>query len=232
MEKKKQTKEELERRMRNAVVLIPKDKEYESIWFDDKGLRLTITADFAIVETLFHRHIFNAVNALGISKPYVYISNFIHIAQANDCETKDAKGQPTCSYKKLFDSLQAREDKTQYNICWYVDKWLYNIFQPLYELGESERETFLSYETYLHNIAKNSVILEEKKKNVTNKEFINRICKLEKSFVGEGVEEFVLFEKMSDKERRELEAEAVKKEIEEEIAVEQLEQEKEAKKNG
>ena len=42
-EQKKMTRGDLERRMNSAVVLIPKTKDTKSIWFDDKGLRLTVT---------------------------------------------------------------------------------------------------------------------------------------------------------------------------------------------
>ena len=36
------TKGDMERRMRNALVLVPKDKDYMGIYFDDKGLRLEV----------------------------------------------------------------------------------------------------------------------------------------------------------------------------------------------
>ena len=63
------------------------------------------------------------------------------------------------------------------------------------------------YEQYLHNIARSSLILDEKKEDLTNIGFINKVTDLEKSFV-EGVTETVVFEKLTDEElaKREIEA--------------------------
>ena len=69
--KQKETKGDLERRMRNAIVLVPKDKYYQGIYFDDKGLRLEVTGDFAIVTTGFHRHVFSSFTSQGASRPYI-----------------------------------------------------------------------------------------------------------------------------------------------------------------
>jgi len=200
MEKKSLTKGDLERRIKNAVVLVPKDKDTISIYFDGKGLRLDVTQDYAVISTGFHRHVFNSYTAQGVSRPWLYVKRFIEIALANDCTVKDAKGETTRSYGKLMAILKEKEDKTEYNVCWYIDLWFNNIFHPLYGIGETEAESFLVYESYLHNIARNHIILSEKVNGMTNLEFINAVVDDVKKFT-EGIDERVIFQAKSDEQK-------------------------------
>ncbi len=202
MDKKKQTKGDLERRMRNAIVLVPKDKEYMGIYFDDKGLRLEVTSDFAVITTGFHRHVFDNITSQGVSRPYLYTKRFIEIALENDCMVKDEKGNATRSYAKLFSLLDKKEDKSEFNVCWYYDLWLNNIFHPLFAIGETESESFLVYESFLHNVARNKAIMSEKVDDMTNLAFIDTVCNEEKKFV-EGIGERVIFKKKTDNEKLE-----------------------------
>lgn len=81
----------------------------------------------------------------------------------------------------------------------FVDWWLFNIFQPLYSIGETEAESFLVYESYIHNIARNAILLSEKNEDVTNKQFIGRIIENMKEYTDD-MEEHVIFPKKSDEE--------------------------------
>ena len=193
------TKGDIERRMRNALVLVPKDKDYMGVYFDDKGLRLEVTGDYAVITTGFHKHVFTNFTAQGVSRPYLYTKRFIEIALANDCTVKDAKGNITRSYGKLLGILNEKEDKSEYNVCWYIDLWFSNIFHPLYGIGETKAESFLVYESYLHNIARNKVILSEKVSDMTNLGFIEEVTKEIKAFT-EGMEERVIFKQKKDEE--------------------------------
>lgn len=196
----KETKGDMERRMRNAIVLIPKDKDYKGVYFDDKGLRLEVTGDVAIITTGFHRHIFSSFTSQGASRPYLYVRRFIELALDNNCMIRDEKGNSTRSYGKLLDVLKEKDDKTEFNVAWYIDLWLNNIFHPLYSIGETETESFLVYESYLHNIARNKVIMSEKVDDMTNKAFIDAVCDDERKFV-EGIDERVIFKKKTDEEK-------------------------------
>ena len=118
---KKETKGDMEKRMKNALILVPRDKDYQGVFFDDKWLRLEVTDDFAVVSTMFHSHVFHALTANGISRPYAYTKRFIEIALANDCMVKDARGNATRSYGKLMAVIKDKEDKSEYNLCWYYD---------------------------------------------------------------------------------------------------------------
>lgn len=218
---KKPTNAQLSRRIQNAVVFVEKDKETKSIFFDDKGVRITITMDFAVIETGAHRHVFDAIMSNGtISRPYIYARQFVDIALENDCVVTNDKGEQFRSYAKLFEVLKEKEDKTQYNICWFVDLWMFNIFAPLYEIDETQAGSFLVYERYMHNIARNSFLLDEHKEDVTNKQFVDAIIEKEKSFL-EGVEETVILKGKSDEERMNEELEALQKDTEEKLIEEQ-----------
>ena len=220
MESKKQTKGELERRMSNALVLVPRDKDYQSIFFDDKGLKLEVTQDFAVVSTMFHKHVFNNICASGISMPYVYVRRMIEIANENNCMVTTPKGEKVRSYSKLFDIIKNKEDKTEYNTCWFIDLWLTNIFEPLYSIGETEAQAFIVYEAYMHNIAKNHVMLQEKTDDMTNKQFIDSIIANITQYASD-MEERVIFPKKTDEEKMQEEISAFQEHEQEKLMEEQ-----------
>lgn len=207
-QQKKPTKGDLEKKMRSAVVFVPKDRETISVYFDDKGLRLTATEDFAIIATGAHQHVFRSVTVAGISRPYLYTQRFIEIALANDSTWKDENGQVRRSYSKLFEIIKNKEDKTEYNICWYVDLWLFNIFSPLYSIDETEIASFIVYEQYLHNIARSQVILSEHTEDMTNLQFVDALIDNEKKYL-EGMKEAVIIHKKTDEEKTEEEVAAL-----------------------
>lgn len=208
MKEKDLSKGQLESRLRNALVFVPKDKDYKGVYFDDKGLRLEVTNDFAVITTGFHRHVFNSITAQGISRPYLYTQRFIEIALSNDCLVKDEKGNITRSYNKLMSVLKEKEDKTEFNVCWYTDLWFNVIFHNLYGIGESQIEAFLVYESYLHNIARNKIILSEKTDDITNKQFIEQVGKELAEFVKD-IDEYVVFHKQTDEEQKQAEVDAL-----------------------
>lgn len=207
-QQKKPTKGDLEKKMRSAVVFVPKDRETISVYFDDKGLRLTATEDFAIIATGAHQHVFRSVTVAGVSRPYLYTQRFVEIALANDSTWKDENGQVRRSYSKLFEIIKNKEDKTEYNICWYVDLWLSNIFSPLYSIDETEIASFIIYEQYLHNIARSQVILSEHTQDMTNMQFVDALIDNEKKYL-EGMKEAVIIHKKTDEEKTQEEVAAL-----------------------
>ena len=205
MEQKKPTNAQLQKRIANALIHIDRTKNTKSIFFSDKGLRLTINEDYAIIATGFHRHVFNNFTSSGISRPYLYTKRVIEIANEN---LKDIEVNGGYSFQKLLEVLKAKEDKSEYNIVTYVSWWLEIIFAPLYSIDESEAGSFLVYEAYLHHIARQAVLLSEKKEDVTNKQFFDEVIKNMQNFI-EGVDERVIFHKKSDEEIAKEEMEAI-----------------------
>jgi len=196
MEQKKPTNAQLQKRIANALIHIDKTKGTESIFFSDKGLRLTVNEDYAIIATGFHRHVFNNFTSSGISRPYLYTKRVIEIANEN---LKDIEVDGGYSFQRLLEVLKAKDDKSEYNIVTYVSWWLEIIFAPLYSIDESEAGSFLVYEAYLHHIARQAVLLSEKKEDVTNKMFFDEVIKNMQDFI-EGIDERVIFHKMTDEE--------------------------------
>ena len=218
MEQKKPTNAQLQKRIANALIHIDRTKDTESIFFVDKGLRLTVNEDYAIIATGFHRHVFNNFTSSGISRPYLYTKRVIEIANENIVAVETEDGY---SFAKLLEVLKAKEDKSEYNIVTYYEWFVFNCFQPLYSIGESEVESFLVYEAYLHNIARQSVLLSEKKEDMTNKEFFNEVIKNMQGFI-EGVDERVIFHKMTDEEMAQANIEAIQEQEQEQAMEAQI----------
>ena len=201
-QKKKLTNAQLQKRLENAIVFVPKTKDTISIFFSDKGVRLVADADGCVIETNYHRHVYSNITSAGVSRPYLYTKRVIEIASdKNTLEEITVKDKNDnfvgYSFQRLLDVLKEKEDKSEYNIVVYYEWFLFNIFQPLYGIGETEIESFLVYEDYLHNIARNAILLSEKTEDMTNKQFIQTILESIKHFT-EDLEERILFPKKTD----------------------------------
>lgn len=220
MEQKKETRATIERKIKNAIVFIPKDKDTASIFFSDKGVRLTATMDNAVVAFGYSQTVYSNFTAAGISRPYLYTKRIIEIANEN---LKDIEVDGGYSYQRLLDVLNKKEDKSEYNIVTYYEWFLHNLFNPQFGIAEDEVSSFLVYEDYIHNIAKNSVLLDVRNEDLTNKQFIEKTIANIKDFT-DNLEESVLLHKKTDEE-------IAKEEIEAVMATEQ-EQAMEAQING
>jgi hypothetical protein len=216
--KTKPTNAQLQRRIANAVVHIDKDKSYQSVYWSDRGLRLETTDEYCVISTGFHRHVFNNFTSSGVSRPYLYTKRVIEIANEN---LKDIEVDGGYSFQRLLEVLKAKEDKSDYNIVTYVSWWFEIIFAPLYSINESEAGSFLVYEAYLHYIARQAVLLSEKKEDMTNKQFFNDVIKNMQDFI-EGVDERVIFHKMTDEEMAQANIEAVQEQEQEQAMEAQI----------
>ena len=205
--KTKPTNAQLLRRIQKSPLHLDFTKNTVSVYFSDKGLRLTVddTEGYALIATGYHTHYFQNWTSQGISRPYLYTKRIIEIANEHLEEIKTDNGY---SFQRLLEVLKAKEDKSEYNIVTYVSWWLEIIFAPLYSIDESEAGSFLVYEAYLHHIARQAVLLSEKKKNMTNKQFFDEVIKNMQDFI-KGVDERVIFHKMSDEEMAQANIEAL-----------------------
>lgn len=199
MEQKKPTKAELERRINNSLVFVPKDKDYKCVYFSDKGLKLEVTQDHTIISTNYHKHIFDNITSTGISNPYIYTRRFIELAEENDCAVKDDNGNVIgYSYAKLINGLKENESKTnEYLIAAFCDLWFFNIFSPLYTIGNNAAASFNVYLDYISNIARTSLFLDEHTDGLTNKQFLSKFIDKVADMTSDIVEQ-VVFEPMSD----------------------------------
>ena len=133
MKQKKPTNAQLQKRIENAIVFVPKTKDTISIFFSDKGVRLVADADGCVIETNYHRHVYSNITSAGVSRPYLYTKRIIEIANGNLDAIKTESGY---SFQKLLEGLKAKEDKSEYNIVTYYEWWLMIIFDGLYSISE------------------------------------------------------------------------------------------------
>ena len=218
MEQKKQTAAQLQRRLDKAVLHIDRTKNVRSVYFSDKGMRLTDCDDVVIIATGYHQHVFYKMTVSGFSRPCLYASRFIDFALENDCTVKDDKGNVSYSYTKLINVLKEKKDRTEYNIAVYCDWWFSIIFAPLYALDENAASQFNVYFTYMNHIATQHIFLSEHKDGMTNKQFVDEHDKLMKQFL-ENITEAPIFEPLSDEQRMKQEMEAMKEqEVEQNVA--------------
>ena len=222
---KKVTKAQLEKRLANAIVHVDKTKDTQSIFFDDKGLRLTVTEDYAVIETGYHRHVFNNFTSDGVCRPYLYTKRMIEIANENDCRVGDG-----FSYQRLMKELESKEDKSDYTVATYFDWYLFNICTPLYSIGETEAQAFMVYMDYMHNIAKNAILFDEHKDGLTNRQFIDQWVEKIQEFTKD-MEEREIFVPKTDEQMMQENIEALQAEENEKIMQEQMQKE-ENKENG
>lgn len=226
--KTKPTNGQLQKRISKAVIMLDRTKETKEITFVDKGLRLTVddSEGYALIATGYHTHCFQSWTSNGISRPFLYTKRMIEIANKNldAIVVKDKDGNVNgYSFLKLLEVLKAKEDKNEYNIAVYYEWWLQIIFANLYSIDETEVGSFLVYEAYLHHIARNGILLSEKNEDITNKQFISQVTESMKEFV-EGIDERVIFHKMTDEEMAQANIEA--------LAQDEQEQAMEAQING
>lgn len=218
MEQKKPTNAQLQKRIANAVVFIPRTKDTQSIFFSDKGVRLTATMDNAVVAFGYSQTVYSNFTAAGISRPYLYTKRIIEIANEN---LKDIEVDGGYSFQRLLEVLKAKEGKSEYNIVTYYEWFLHNLFNPQFGIAEDEVSSFLVYEDYIHNIARNSVLLSEHKEDVTNKQFVDGVIANIREFT-DGLEESVLLHKKADDELMKENMEAVQEQEQEQAMEAQI----------
>ena len=208
---KRPTNGQLQKRLERAVLHIDRTKNTQSIYWSDKGCRLTADDDYAIIAFGFSQTVYNNFTAAGISRPYLYTKRIIEIANEN---LKDIEVDGGYSYQRLLDVLNEKEDKSEYNIVTYFSWFLQNLFSPQFGIAEDEVSSFLVYEDYIHNIAKNSVLLDVRNEDLTNKQFIDKMVANIKDFT-DNLEESVLLHKKTDEEMMKENIEAIQEQEQE-----------------
>ena len=227
-QQKKPTNTQLQKRIERAVIHVDRTKDTKEIFFSDKGLRLVVNEDVAVVGTGYHDHVFQNFTSDGVSRPYLYTKRLLEIALENDCTLEDENGLKYHSYQKLLNTLKDKgENNLDYLTAYYVDQWLLNIFNPLYSIGETKAYAFLVFMDYMHNIAKNAIFLDEHKDGITNKQFINEYLSKIKEF-SDDMNENIIFEAKTDEQVMQENIDAIRADEVEEYTKEQakLEQQK------
>lgn len=205
---RKPTNAELQRRIKNALLFVPKTKDTKSVFFSDKGLRLTVNEDVALVGTGYHTHVFSNFTAGGVSVPFLYVKTITELGLEYGI-VKDEKGNPTgYSYAVMLQTLKDKGKESEYDTAYYMSWYFLNIFSPLFLLGTTEAESFMVYLDYICNIARNTVLLTEHKEDMTNQQFVDAFIKNVKDIVKD-VPESVILHKLTDEELVKQNADAI-----------------------
>ena len=207
------SKEQLKRRLENAAMHLDRTKDTKSVYFSDRGMRLTYdeSVGFALVATNFHTHCFHRIVSGGESRPYLYIKQVVDYAldPENDCHVEDGKGNVIgYSYRRLAEVLEKKEEKNPYLIVNYTGWWLDNITAPLFSIAENKRSMFLTYFNFLHNVACHDIFLAEHKDGMTNREYVNACIAKVQEYLAD-MQEDEMFPALSDEERMKAETEAM-----------------------
>lgn len=212
-ETKKMTKGQLERRIINSLVFVEKTSDYQAVYFADRGLKLEVTHEYCVIGTVANKHVYHAISPSGQqSRPYVYTKSVIEIANAN----KDlvVKGDSGLSFEKLMEELNKKEDKTGYNILWYYDIWITSLHDKTYSISEDEGLSFMALVDYVLSVSKNAFMLQERKEDLTNKQYIDFLIEKLKEIQ---IDERVIMKKLTDEERVSQELEAIAEERKEQM---------------
>ena len=219
-QEKKPTNAQMQRRLERAVLHIDRTKDTKSIYFSDRGLRLTSDPNegCCIIETGYHRHVFNSFTQGGLSRPYSYTSRVIEIAMEFEDKIATSNGY---SFQQLINVLKDDEAlRSQYLIVFYFDMWATAIFSNLYDISETEAGSFIVYLDYIIHLSKHMVILSEKLEDMSNKQFLQKFIENIKNLT-EDIQETVIFPKKTDEELIQEEVEAVAQNEQEQIMEEQ-----------
>ena len=127
MEQKKATRGELEKRIKNAQLIVDKGKNYKAFYFADRGIGIYICQDYIVSTTNFHQHVWNRIDAMGYNTTCLMLESLVDIANAHseEIQDKNEKGEVYYSLDKLrlIDTLT----DTERIIIQMTEKWLYVI---------------------------------------------------------------------------------------------------------
>lgn len=219
-QEKKQTNAQMQRRLERATLHLDRTKDTKSVYFSDKGLRLIEDSNegYCVIETGYHRHVFNSFTQGGLSRPYSYTKRVIEIALSLEDKISTPNGY---SFQRLINVLKEDESaRSQYLIVFYFDMWVTAIFSNLYDISETEAGSFIVYLDYVTHLSKHMVVLSEKTEDMTNKQFLQKFVDNIKNLTEE-IQEIVIFPKKTDEEIIQEEAEAISQSEQEQIIEEQ-----------
>ena len=127
MEQKKATRGELEKRIKNAQLIVDKGKNYKAFYFADRGIGIYICQDYIVSTTNFHQHVWNRIDAMGYNTTCLMLESLVDIANAHseEIQDKNEKGEVYYSLDKL--KLVETLTETEKIIIQMTEKWLYVI---------------------------------------------------------------------------------------------------------
>lgn len=173
----KPSKAQLEKELNSAILIIEKGNDYKAFRFSDMGINIQVCKDFTIMSTNFHQNIWNNVIPTGYSNIYTFLGLICDVANKNKAEigAKNSKGEVEYHFNKLKAiSTLDDSDKTLLRI---FEMWVYTLNDAPFMMGSGKVEMSNLSASYILWLAKNSVIFDERKEDLTKNNFYNNLIK-------------------------------------------------------
>ena len=199
MEQKKTTRAELEKRIKNAQLIIDKGKNYKAFYFADRGIGIYICQDYVVSTTNFHQHVWNRINSAGYNSVCLILESLVDIANthAEEIQDKNEKGEIYYSLDKLriLDTLT----ETEKIIIQMVEKWLYLINDSIHSLSNNPILYGSNNIKYFTWHALQNAFVNNEDKDVSYNDLIDRYLAYQAFlFSGNGVDEGKVHETLKE----------------------------------
>ena len=171
---KKKSKSQLEHEISSAIVFVPK-KNSKTIHLEDRGITLSVTDDFTVISTNFHRNVFSNYNAGGVAPTHIYVNEFINIAEKykSFVEESDDKGNLTGFNFGLLMKHKDKMGPNEYELLLLVDRWLMILTEPQFALYPSDLSTLNITAMYTSWLAKSNCLLKAREGDIMYYDFFN-----------------------------------------------------------
>lgn len=198
-EKTKPTNGQLQRRIDRAVLHIDRTKDTKEVYFSDRGIRIVISDDVAIISRLSYTLMFNKIVPGGFSVNYNVLSSIVDAAQSYDCTAVDKDGNKYISFWKLYESVK-QQDTIESKVYLYKLNsfiiWWSTQQSTMFLMNEEPRFAFMLNAVYVTNTIIGGVISKPYEKDMTNKELFEEISKgLEDFRAKDETEDYVVLKK-------------------------------------
>lgn len=222
---KKPTRAQIESKVKNALVFVPRDKEYKEIYFSDRGLRLAITSDYAIVGRLSFQFVFNRVVPNGYSVNYIIIEKIIEMAEEYGCITKNDEGEEIYSYWTLFDNISTsgKEGATiDLSIFCMFSIWINTQQHTLFGMSDNMRDSFTLQAIHDVNTLIYGVMSKPYEKDMSNKDLFVELQSALIEYIADIKDEYEVLKKETEEEKQLALADALSKGEDEKFVKEQV----------
>ena len=175
---KKITKQQLQKRIDGAQLIVEKGANYKAVYFADRGIGIYSCKDYVITSTNFHQNVWNRVTGSGYNKPCYFLDQLIDIANAHkdDMADKNGKGEVFYSLEKLKSVESLTEaDKL---IITMVERWIYVLNDAPYVIGAEKLDVTNLMLQYISWLAKSNTMIQQRPEDVIRNDFNNQYISL------------------------------------------------------
>lgn len=158
---KKQSKAQLEKKIADAIVMVPKEHA-KTIHLEDRGITFTVTDDYTVISTNYNRSVFTNFTSEGLSVVYYQVNMFIDTLNKYKAlgEVKDDKGNVT-GFR--FDELMSNKDKIEevdLSFLNRIDQWSMVLTEPMFALNPTHVSSMSLHTMWVSFLSKSNILLE------------------------------------------------------------------------